>query len=37
VFRNKEGYFEADPDRCKGCGICHRECWFGAISMFKEE
>jgi Pyruvate/2-oxoacid:ferredoxin oxidoreductase delta subunit len=23
-------------DKCKGCGICHRECWFGAVSMVTE-
>jgi Pyruvate/2-oxoacid:ferredoxin oxidoreductase delta subunit len=26
-----------DGDKCKACGICHRECWFGAISMAEEE
>jgi Pyruvate/2-oxoacid:ferredoxin oxidoreductase delta subunit len=26
-----------DEDKCKACGICHRECWFGAISMAEEE
>jgi Pyruvate/2-oxoacid:ferredoxin oxidoreductase delta subunit len=26
-----------DQDKCKACGICHRECWFGAISMVEEE
>ena len=30
---NPDGYFDADIKKCKGCGICHRECWFGAISM----
>jgi Pyruvate/2-oxoacid:ferredoxin oxidoreductase delta subunit len=24
-------------EKCKGCGICHRECWLGAISMVEEE
>jgi Pyruvate/2-oxoacid:ferredoxin oxidoreductase delta subunit len=32
-----DGFFEVDKERCKGCGICHRECWFGAISMAEEE
>ena len=27
---------QIDLEYCKGCGICHRECWFGAISMVKE-
>jgi len=29
----EDGFFEVDKDYCKGCGICSRECWFGAISM----
>ena len=36
ISRQEDGYFAADADLCKGCGICHRECWFGAISMVKE-
>ena len=36
VRRVEDGYFEADLDLCKGCGICNRECWFGSISMVKE-
>jgi Pyruvate/2-oxoacid:ferredoxin oxidoreductase delta subunit len=24
-------------EKCKGCGICHRECWMGAVSMVEEE
>ena len=33
ITRQEDGYFDADIKTCKGCGICHRECWFGAISM----
>ena len=32
-----EGYFEANLFYCKGCAICARECWPGAISMAEEE
>ena len=34
---NEEGYFEANPFYCKGCGICARECWTKAITMVEEE
>ncbi len=34
---NDEGYFEANLFYCKGCGICARECWPGAITMIPEE
>jgi len=33
---NQEGFFEADPFYCKGCGICARECWTKAITMEEE-
>lgn len=33
VFRKNDGYFEANLDYCKGCGICARECWPNAIKM----
>ena len=33
ITRQEDGYFDADIKTCKGCGICHRECWFGAISL----
>ncbi len=36
VKEKADGYFEADQDYCKGCGVCARECWFGAISMVEE-
>ena len=34
---NADGYFEANLFYCKGCGICARECWTGAITMVEEE
>lgn len=37
VVQDTEGYFEADLFYCKGCGICARECWTGAITMVDEE
>jgi pyruvate ferredoxin oxidoreductase delta subunit len=37
IGQNGEGYFEANLFYCKGCGICARECWTGAISMVPEE
>ncbi|MCD6600234.1 MAG: 2-oxoacid:acceptor oxidoreductase family protein [Dehalococcoidia bacterium] len=33
IHQDAEGYFEADEFYCKGCGICARECWTGAITM----
>ena len=36
VNQNSEGYFEADLYYCKGCGICAKECWPGAITMVEE-
>ena len=26
-----------DYEHCKGCGVCARECKFGAISMVNEQ
>ena len=37
IHQNPEGYFDADLFYCKGCGICAKECWTGAISMVEEE
>ena len=37
IYQNDDGYFEADLYHCKGCGICARECWPGAITMVEEE
>jgi len=33
----KDGFYEANLDYCKGCGICAHECWPGAIVMREEE
>ncbi len=37
IEQNKEGYFVADLDYCKGCGICAKECWTQVIKMVEEE
>ena len=37
IEQDAEGYFEADLAYCKGCGICHHECWPQAITMVNEE
>ena len=37
IERDEEGYFDMDPQYCKGCGICQRECWFGVIEMREED
>jgi pyruvate ferredoxin oxidoreductase delta subunit len=37
IRETEEGYFAADLDYCKGCGICAHECWPGAITMQEEE
>lgn len=36
VELNDEGYYQANLFYCKGCGICARECWTGAITMIEE-
>ena len=33
----QDGFFEANLDYCKGCGICAHECWPKAIVMVNEE
>ena len=37
IGQTEEGFFAADLDYCKGCGICAHECWPGAIEMKEEE
>ena len=37
IKQNAEGYFEADPYYCKGCGICAQECPKEVITMVEEE
>jgi len=37
IVQDAEGYFEANLEYCKGCGICARECWTGCISLVEEE
>jgi len=37
VARRADGFFEADLDYCKGCGICARECWTNCITMVDEK
>jgi pyruvate ferredoxin oxidoreductase delta subunit len=34
---NEQGFYRADLDYCKGCGICAHECWPEAIAMEEEE
>jgi pyruvate ferredoxin oxidoreductase delta subunit len=36
ISQGSQGFFEADPYYCKGCGICARECWTQAITMVEE-
>ena len=36
VSQTEDGYFKANLDYCKGCGICAHECWPRAIAMVEE-
>jgi pyruvate ferredoxin oxidoreductase delta subunit len=36
VAQSEDGYFKANLDYCKGCGICAHECWSKAIAMVEE-
>ena len=36
ISEDGEGYFAADLNYCKGCGICSHECWPRAITMIEE-
>jgi len=33
IHLDDEGYYEADLDYCKGCGICSAQCWTKCITM----
>jgi pyruvate ferredoxin oxidoreductase delta subunit len=37
ITEQKDGFFDANLDYCKGCGICAHECWPKAIVMVNEE
>lgn len=37
IRRDEEGYFSANLDYCKGCGICAKECVTGCIKMVEEK
>jgi pyruvate ferredoxin oxidoreductase delta subunit len=37
IAQKTDGYFTANYDYCKGCGICAKECWPGAITMVEEK
>lgn len=37
IQQTEEGYYLADLDYCKGCGICAQECLTGCITMVEEE
>ncbi|HNQ02601.1 MAG TPA: 4Fe-4S binding protein [Syntrophales bacterium] len=37
IQETKDGFYEANLEYCKGCGICAHECWPGAIVMREEE
>jgi pyruvate ferredoxin oxidoreductase delta subunit len=36
IKEKDNNFFEADLNYCKGCGVCSRECWFGAITMVED-
>jgi pyruvate ferredoxin oxidoreductase delta subunit len=36
IIEREDGFFEANLDYCKGCGICAYECWPFAIKMVEE-
>ena len=37
INEDAEGFFTADLNYCKGCGICAKECKPGAISMVEDD
>ena len=36
IYQKDDGYFVANYDYSKGCGICAKECPTGAIKMIEE-
>jgi pyruvate ferredoxin oxidoreductase delta subunit len=36
VQQGEDGFFKANLNYCKGCGICAHECWPRAIKMVEE-
>lgn len=36
ISEGPDGYYSANLDYCKGCGICPHECWPRAIKMIEE-
>ena len=36
IRQSEDGFFQANMDYCKGCGICAHECWPRAIAMMEE-
>jgi pyruvate ferredoxin oxidoreductase delta subunit len=37
IYEDNEGFFVANLDYCKGCGICASECYVQCIKMVEEE
>ncbi|MBM4333195.1 MAG: pyruvate synthase subunit PorD [Deltaproteobacteria bacterium] len=37
VYETEDGYYLANLEYCKGCGICAQECLTGCITMVEEE
>lgn len=37
IYEDEEGFFVANLDYCKGCGICAKECYVNCIKMVEEE
>ncbi len=37
IYQKEDGFFTANLDYCKGCGICAHECWPRAIKMVEDE
>jgi len=37
IVKTEDGYYVADLEYCKGCGICANECTTNCITMVQEE